>query len=78
MTNLKPAVSKMRRFVLQREEDASGVSGTGIVAEGVEFTDGTATIRWLTHYSSTGIYDSIKPLDAIHGHEGKTRVVWLD
>jgi hypothetical protein len=26
-----------RRFILQRNEDVSGMSGTGIVAEGVEF-----------------------------------------
>lgn len=30
----------MRRFELHREEDVSGVSGTGVVAEGVAFSDG--------------------------------------
>ena len=30
----------MRLFVLLREEDVTGVSGTGIVAEGVEWQDG--------------------------------------
>ena len=28
----------MRRFLLERVEDSSGVSGTGGVAEGVQFT----------------------------------------
>ena len=34
-----------RRFLLLREEDISGVSGTGIVAEGIEFYDGVCALR---------------------------------
>jgi len=30
----------MRTFFLERIEDETGISGTGIVAEGVEFSDG--------------------------------------
>jgi len=37
----------MRRFLLVRDCDPSGVSGTGIVAEGVQFSDGTAVMHWL-------------------------------
>ena len=69
---------EMRRFTLERAEDVSGVSGTGIVAEGVEFSDGHIVMSWLGYHSSTVIYDNIKDLDHIHGHEGKTRVVWMD
>jgi hypothetical protein len=36
---------RMRLFLLIRNEDVSGVSGTGIVAEGVEFSDGTVAMR---------------------------------
>ncbi len=68
----------MRRFHLQRDEDASGVSGTGVVAEGVEFTDGSCALRWRTTTASTAVYDSAEDLVAIHGHEGRTRLVWLD
>ena len=69
--------SQMKQFILQRIEDATGVSGTGIVAEGVEFTDGKVAIRWLTHYSSTCFYDSMKAVEAIHGHHGRTKVEWV-
>jgi len=62
----------MKKFYLQRNEDLSGVSGIGIVAEGVEFSDGTAVIRWLGDKSSTGVYASVRELIRIHGHEGKT------
>ena len=30
----------MRAFVLRRHKDETGVSGTGIAAEGVEFSNG--------------------------------------
>lgn len=68
----------MRRFQLERDTDLSGVSGLGIVAEGVEFTDGSCAMRWLTATASTGFYDSAEDLVAIHGHHGATRLVWLD
>jgi hypothetical protein len=68
----------VRLFQLQRDEDASGVSGTGIVAEGVEFADGHCAMRWLTDTASTALYDRIADVEAIHGHAGRTRVVWLD
>lgn len=68
----------MRLFHLQRLEDESGVSGTGRVADGVVFEDGHAVIRWRTATSSTACYDSIEDVEAIHGHNGKTIVVWDD
>lgn len=64
----------MRTFYLKRYEDESGVSGTGIIAEGVEFKDGTCAIRWLTKKASTGIYTSLQDVIDIHGHGGKTQV----
>ena len=36
----------MRVFALIRDVDVSGVSGTGVVAEGVQFSDGTCVLRW--------------------------------
>lgn len=62
-----------------RDEDVSGVSGTGIVAEGVEFGDGTVAIRWCTSPArSTVLWDEIDDAIKVHGHDGKTRFVWLD
>ena len=68
----------MRRFCLERREDASGISGTGIVTEGIQFSDGTCAMRWMTDTSSTTFYASIEDVKTIHGHEGKTVVVWVD
>ena len=68
----------MRRFKLIREEDDSGVSGTGEIAEGVEFTGGKCVLRWLTATASTNFYDSMKDVKHIHGHGGHTKVQWVD
>lgn len=67
-----------RRFVLNRTEDPSGTSGVGIVAEGVRFSDGVVTLRWITSLRSTAVYESVDDLVAIHGHDGATTVVWAD
>lgn len=68
----------MRRFYLQRTKDISGVSGTGKIAEGVEYEDGVVAMQWLSHKPSLGIYRNVKHLRDIHGHEGATRIVWVD
>jgi len=68
----------LRRFVTVRSVDVSGVSGTGVVAEGVQFSDGVCVLRWLTERTSTAIYDSIDDLITIHGHNGNTTLQWID
>lgn len=67
--------SYMRTFELHRIEDETGISGTGIIAEGIIFTDGTCALRWKTVNRSTGLYDDIETLEKIHGHGGKTKIV---
>jgi hypothetical protein len=68
----------VRRFLLLRVEDVSGVSGTGTVAEGVVFSSGSAVLSWRSQIRSMTVYDSIDDLLAIHGHEGRSRIEWLD
>jgi hypothetical protein len=67
----------MRFFELHRDVDETGVSGTGVVAQGVMFDDGHVALRWLTAIAGTTIYSSIHDAEHIHGHGGKTRVVML-
>lgn len=68
----------MRTFDLVRYEDVNGMSGTGHVAEGVQFFDGTCAMRWCVPGKpvSTTIYNSVLDLVAIHGHGGMTEVKW--
>lgn len=68
----------MRRFFLQRDVDETGVSGTGKVAEGVQFSNGWVALTWLTDINSLVFYPSIDNVRHIHGHGGKTRIQWMD
>ncbi len=69
-----------RRFVLARDVDITGLSGTGIVAEGVEFSDGVVCLRWCSLHPTSVVWHDhgIESVEAIHGHNGQTRIVWLD
>ena len=66
-------------FLLERIEDVSGVSGTGVVAEGVRFSDGTVALRWTSDWPTSVVFHErgIDSVRAVHGHGGKTRIVWL-
>lgn len=68
----------MRRFELHRDVDVSGVSGTGVVAEGVLFGDGRVATRWIGEVAQTSAWDSIAHVIYVHGHDGATRLVWID
>lgn len=72
------AIARPRPFLLFRHHDVSGVSGTGVVAEGIEWTDGTASMRWRGDRVSTSFYpNGLISLRAIHGHGRTTEAVYL-
>jgi len=62
------APSGLRPFTLCREADVSGVSGTGIVLEGVVFSTGAVVIHWLTPppRGSIALFDSLEQFLSIH------------
>jgi hypothetical protein len=60
---------------LHRDKDETGISGCGRVAQGVIFDNGKVALTWLTDYTSVAVYDDVLTVIAIHGHQGKTRVV---
>lgn len=68
----------IRRFELHRDADHTGVSGTGVVAEGVQFSDGTCVVRWKGEAASTVAWASLEHAARVHGHGGATRFVFLD
>jgi hypothetical protein len=69
---------KPQTFELVRYTDISGVSGTGIVAEGCVFTDGSVALRWHGDNPSTAIWPDIDSVLAVHGHCGATVIRWLE
>jgi hypothetical protein len=68
----------MRAFELHRDVDETGVSGTGVVAEGIEFSDGTVALRWTSDWPTSVVFHDrgMAAVEAVHGHNGKTRVVF--
>lgn len=66
-----------RLFELVRSKDISGVSGTGVVAEGVEYTDGSIALRWKGAHPATAVWPSLSDVLAVHGHQGDTVVRWV-
>jgi hypothetical protein len=63
----------MRCFTLHRIDDETGVSGTGVVAWGVEWPDGSVSMRWLGKTPSFVNYEGgVEHVRAVHGHHGKT------
>jgi hypothetical protein len=62
------APAGMRRFVMRRVNDVSGVSGTGVVLEGVLFSTGVTVIHWLTPppRGSIAVFDSFAQFLSIH------------
>ena len=67
----------MELIQLNRKVDESEISGTGIIAQGVVFDDGTVAMRWLTERASTTFYQSIDDVIGIHGHDGSTALEWV-
>jgi hypothetical protein len=69
-----------RAFQLVRDTDLTGVSGTGVVAEGVAFSDGTVALRWLSAWPTSVVFHDrgIEAVEAVHGHGGATRIVWTE
>jgi hypothetical protein len=67
-------------FILRRTEDVTGVSGTGIVADGVLFPaagKSCAVVRWRGERGSTVVWDSLRHVQEIHGHDGRTTVEFI-
>ena len=69
-----------RRFTLERDEDITGISGTGVVAEGVLFSTGVVALQWLSEFPTSVVFHQrgMESVEAVHGHGGKTRIVWHD
>ena len=69
----------MRRFVMHREHDVSGVSGTGLVLEGVLFSTGVVVIHWLTPppRGSISVFDSLDQFLGIHVRPHPTNEAFL-
>lgn len=66
----------LKRFHFEREQDISGISGTGVVASGCLFIDsGEVVLHWIGSHSCTNLYHNLDDVIAIHGHNGATKII---
>lgn len=68
----------VRFFQLHRDHDITGFSGTGVVADGVVWPDGTVSMRWRGPVRTTVEAACLDDIRSIHGHDGATRIVSAD
>jgi hypothetical protein len=67
----------IKRFDLIRDQDETGISGTGRVATGY-VVGPWAFMRWLTPHWTVTWYPHWEWIDTLHGHGGKTRMVFKE
>lgn len=67
---------EVKIFYLMRHVDATGTSGTGVVAIGCQLPSGTCVMEWTSYHTSLGIYRNINDVVSLHGHSGNTDIVW--
>ena len=67
-----------KRFFLKRRKDLSGISGTGMVALGIQMPSGKVVIEWLGDMPSETIFSNLEEMLKIHGHDGATTIEWID
>jgi hypothetical protein len=67
-----------RLFRLERNEDVSGQTGLGVVAQGVVFPSGKVALCWEAPPHAVAVYGRIEDVERVHGHSGRTLVVFQD
>ncbi len=70
------------RFKLVRATDVTGISGTGDIAAGIEWPNGTVSLYWLKTQTH-GYYKSVEQVQHIHCYPDSSgvpnaRIEWLD
>ncbi len=70
-------------FSVCRQSDESGVSGTGVIIEGVQYATGQVVLHWRTPFpkGSIAIFESIEDFKRVHidpHPSNKTIITWSD
>jgi hypothetical protein len=68
----------MKTFELHRDVDPTGLSGTGVVADGCVFPDGIVALHWRGAWPTSVVFyeRGVEAVEHLHGHNGSTRIVW--
>lgn len=75
---LQFATGQMRRFVIDRKSDITGISGTGVILYGIEWIrGGPCDVYWLKT-QTTGQYPSIDVVRSTHCYNNNAEIIFLD
>ena len=75
---MNPTQREPRLFQLIRQASAATAPDTGPMAEGVEWSDGTVTLRWRGQWPATSAWEGgIDAMLAVHAANGITALRWL-
>jgi len=79
----KLAPRGIETFTVCRQQDESGISGTGVVIEGVEYATGQVVLHWLSPAprGSIAIFESLEDFKRVHVNPhptNKTIITWSD
>ena len=69
--------ARFARFTLVRDLDITGVTGTGEVAYGVRFPNGSCVLCW-EKYGTHSIYKNIDQLIEIHCYRNNAIIHWVE
>ena len=67
----------MTIYLLMRDEDVSGRSGIGVVAEVFEASTGSVHLFWRREPFGETRYSNLAELLSVHGHGGRTYLVMI-
>ena len=65
----------MKIYLMMRDEDVSGRSGVGVVAELFEASTGAVHLFWRREPFGETRYSNLAELLSVHGHGGRTYLV---
>lgn len=74
-------MNESRLFTIHREADITGISGTGLVLDGVVFHSGQVVVCWRSVHRSITVFEDWNAFDAVHlkAHpENRGRVTFAD
>lgn len=73
--------AKPRVFQVIRHKDGKGISGTGLIIDGVVLSSGKVIIEWHSGNRSVSIFDSLNSFLAVHvkpKYEGENEFRWIE
>lgn len=81
MTVVKgPKKANPQVFLMNRNHDESGISGTGIVAEGCVFSNGKCVVTWRSDAPCVTVWDTFEQFKSKHidSHpDNETELIWI-